>query len=1030
MKRHDDTTIRSYPVGHRLDVAGGSAAIIPPIDFETYSTAGIEFENGRWISALGKGKQKRGIKLVGAFAYAEHASTEILSLAYDLHDGEGERIWLPGLPYPADLFDYLGRGGHVEAHNALFEFAIWVNVAVKKLGWPWLPLDQLHDSAAKCSAHNIPRALAKAAAVMGTMPKQADGDRMIKLFSVPRNPTKSDQRLRLDPQTHPEGPRLYTYNRDDIRAERELSANLPDLSDFEKRVFECDKAINVRGVQIDLEAVHGARRIIAAASDRYTRELLHLTGGQVDAATKVAQMSGWLAGRGFPVPNLDADVVDGLLKRPDLPGDVSKVLKIRAEMGSTSVSKIETIHHTVSHDGRLRGLYVYGGASQTLRWSGSGAQPQNLPGDGPPMVRCGSCGAYSAPVFAGACYRCEGVNDPSGAKWTPEAADHFIDLMKVGDLTELLQYTGEPLQTISGCLRGLFTAAPGCELIGADYSAIEAVVLACLAGEHWRIEVFKTHGKIYEMSAAQITGISFDEMMAHKERTGDHHPARKTIGKVAELACFAPDTQVLTKNGYKPIIKVNSNDQLWDGTQWVQSDGAIYKGLRETIHLDGVTLTKNHPIYIGPSWKPAKALASNLNTLNRALAIASANLPFSSTLSRKKRGVLSLFVHAVMGLTSSLIQTFTKGKLPVAENAGGPRQKRLTSSCTRNTRTYCPTRNTAAGWLIGSGRLLRGATDLTPGVMKTTAGEGSGCVNNGAEKTARRSFLNTLLPYLIGTFQATKWTGLKRIKVMRREILGSLVGDQIIKTDAAYRNCSGNSTTSGPVYDIVNAGPLNRFTIKTQSGHLIVHNSGYQGGLGAWKNFGADRFMSDDEIKTAVKAWRQANPAIVALWYGLENSAIEAVKYPGYWFTYGRISYLCADGVLFCHLPSGRLLKYHSPRLMPDFTPWGAKVEKLVYWGVDGLTKQWVEKSTYGGHLTENVCQAVARDIQANGMINAEAAGLPVVLHTHDELTAETPIGRFSGSDLSACMNALPDWCADWPIKAPPGWVGQRYRKD
>ena len=206
--------------------------------------------------------------------------------------------------------------------------------------------------------------------------------------------------------------------------------------------------------------------------------------------------------------------------------------------------------------------------------------------------------------------------------------------------------------------------------------------------------------------------------------------------------------------------------------------------------------------------------------------------------------------------------------------------------------------------------------------------------------------------------------------------------------------------------------------------------SGYQGGVGAWLAFGAGGFMSEDEIKQAVKAWRKANPAIVKLWYALEDCAKDAVRYPGQAFSSRELTYIVQNNTLYCYLPSGGSLKYHAPFLRESETPWGKPVTKLYFYGVDSKTGKLILKDSYGGRLAENATQGVARDIQANGMLNARQARLPVVLHVHDELTAETPIGSGGAVKLAECMNRLPEWCADWPVKVPPGWTGQRYCKD
>ena len=117
--------------------------------FETYSDAGFLFDGEKYVGAT---KNKRGLPLVGAAAYAEHYSTEVLSLAYDLKDGAGPRLWVPGLPYPQELFDYITAGGLIEAHNSGFEFFVWFYVCHCRMGWPFLAIEQLRCSMAKAKA--------------------------------------------------------------------------------------------------------------------------------------------------------------------------------------------------------------------------------------------------------------------------------------------------------------------------------------------------------------------------------------------------------------------------------------------------------------------------------------------------------------------------------------------------------------------------------------------------------------------------------------------------------------------------------------------------------------------------------------------------------------------------------------------------------------------------------------------------------------------------------------------------------------
>lgn len=211
--------------------------------------------------------------------------------------------------------------------------------------------------------------------------------------------------------------------------------------------------------------------------------------------------------------------------------------------------------------------------------------------------------------------------------------------------------------------------------------------------------------------------------------------------------------------------------------------------------------------------------------------------------------------------------------------------------------------------------------------------------------------------------------------------------------------------------------------------------------------------MDDDEIKHQILAWREASPEIVEMWggeykwcgpgkwdykhelHGLEGCAMQAIMYPGYEFTHYDISYFVRDDVLFCRLPSGRFLHYHEPRLVPieDKLRRGP-AHSITFMGYNSNPLKgavgWQRLETYGGRLFENVVQAVSRDIQAEALLRAEAAGYPIVMHTHDEGCAEVPDDpRYNVDDLCQIMAHPPTWCQWWPLKAA-GWEHKRYQKD
>jgi DNA polymerase len=175
--------------------------------------------------------------------------------------------------------------------------------------------------------------------------------------------------------------------------------------------------------------------------------------------------------------------------------------------------------------------------------------------------------------------------------------------------------------------------------------------------------------------------------------------------------------------------------------------------------------------------------------------------------------------------------------------------------------------------------------------------------------------------------------------------------------------------------------------------------------------------------------WRNKHPHTVDLWRGLEDAARQAVQDPGLISTYGKISYRVARGFLWCRLPSGRCLAYGSPRIEDRKTPWGDTKPSVTALGVDSVTKRWTRFALYGGLLTENAVQAVARDLMAHGMLQAEDAGYPIVLTVHDEAVADVPEGFGSLAEFERLLCSLPEWASGLPVEAS-GWEGHRYRKD
>lgn len=328
--------------------------------------------------------------------------------------------------------------------------------------------------------------------------KLSTGKALIRYFCVPCTPTKSNGgRRRNLPNHDPARWELFKeYNAQDVTTEMEIERRLSLITvpDWLQRQWETDLLINARGVAVDMEMVNGALEIGATVRERLTQEAVRISG--LSNPNSVQQLSAWLEQEtGEEVTDLRKDTVAKMIvQAPDIP-EVQRMLEIRQELGKTSTKKYDAIEQAVCPDGRVRGLLQFYGANRTGRWAGRLVQVQNLPR------------TYTQPL---------------------ELARNLVKQRKLDNLR--LIYGSVP-DTLSQLIRTAFVASDGNVLIDADFSAIEARVISWLAGEQWRLEVFKTHGKIYEASASQMFGVPIERI-----KKGNPEYALRQKGKVAELA--------------------------------------------------------------------------------------------------------------------------------------------------------------------------------------------------------------------------------------------------------------------------------------------------------------------------------------------------------------------------------------------------------------------------------------------------------------------------------------------------------------
>lgn len=291
------------------------------IDFETRSTVSL--------------------RASGAWRYALDESTDVLCLAYRLPywDDGVTGLWHPAFPLVGltkreddtfnELMVWIWTGELVEAHNAFFERCIWTHHA-PRWGWPDITHDQWRCSAAKASSHALPRGLDDALAAL-TLPirKDADGGKVMMKMNKPRKPRKAERDAWET--RHPDDPhptlyyedrhlleQLFAYCRQDVLAECALSDALPDLSPAETAVYLCDQTINVRGFQLDPEAVYLALALIEQEERRLNGELAALTGGKVQRATQRARLLSWLEDEGCVLKDTTRETISWALTQPSV----------------------------------------------------------------------------------------------------------------------------------------------------------------------------------------------------------------------------------------------------------------------------------------------------------------------------------------------------------------------------------------------------------------------------------------------------------------------------------------------------------------------------------------------------------------------------------------------------------------------------------------------------------------------------------------------------------------------------------------
>lgn len=569
------------------------------------------------------------------------------------------------------------------------------------------------------------------------------------------------------------------------------------------------------------------------------------------------------------------------------------------------------------------------------------------------------------------------------------------ELVKEQKMDAVKLIYGSVQDTLSQLIRTAFVAAPGNVLIDADFSAIEARVISWLADEKWRLDAFIAGRDIYCETASQMFGVPVEKNGINKHL--------RSKGKVAELACIAKGEMVLTNQGLVPIEKVTKNHRLWDGAEWVSHDGVVCRGRKEVITYEGLRATRDHIVWAEVEGKYRQVrfgdAASGGSHLCKSGTGGEAIRMAEDHLSGKKiyEGLVS--VHG-----PDEMHRVRKDKLDISREHDAWKDERMpelfSAAC-------CPE---VAGQEVYSSE---------------------------TEMREPEGFRLQELRREGNSIRVQECEGSVPVHDPGERPTGQIDGDRQDRRE--WELCSGKSEmgyTPGElsepeeVYDILNAGPRNRFTVS----NVLVHNCGYQGGPAALVAMGAlDMGLTEEELPDIVNRWRTANSHIRDLWYEMNDALIDViqngttrkVKYltlrREHNHTYG-LTYLTIE------LPSGRKIYYISPSLGEN--RFGGV--SITYMGINQTSKKWQIIETYGGKVVENVTQAIARDCLAEAVDRLEAAGFPIVFHVHDEVVidvhpyAENEVMLRQVEDL---MKQPVAWAPGLPLGAA-GWVGDFFTKD
>ena len=951
------------------------------IDIETYSS--------------------REISEVGVYAYVDSPDFEILLFAYSVDRGPVQIVDLAqGEELPAEILQALTDPAVLKtAYNANFE----MTCLGKILGW--MNPAQWSCTSVLALTLGLPGYLAGVGDALQfgeDKQKMKVGKRLISYFCKPCKPTKANgMRERNLPEHDPENWALFKeYCRQDVVSEQEIRARLEKFlpGPKEHRLWELDQRINGEGILIDTKLVTNAIRLDYEIRSKALQEMRELTG--LENPNSVQQLKDWIAKNGGPrIESLNKQFVQDLMGISGIPDKVKKILELKTLISKTSVKKYNAMMEAKCHDGRIRGLLQFYGAQRTGRWCLTGDHEVLTP-DG--WIRLDE--------WEGGRIAC----------WSPNEVISFqkSEALKFDYEGPMYEYDDKRLRQIStpdhkmyvrknyrgswqdDTVQNMATYRPSIPFTGRR--------ITCPGMEHLQLRILimtQADGHFCEDGSLRFAFTKLRKIERCKYLL-------RREGIVFSMRHYE-------KDGRTTFSIPSRNIPLWlrqfrkKQFEWWMLDENADVIFDELPHWDGYRSATNSIQYTSTNRQSAEVIQALAHLSGRAALLK---------VKKRQRDDRPWNDAYVVDIWETPVNCHeVKAKPTVTEFKG-------CVYCAATPTGYFLVRREGRIWVTGnSGRLVQ-IHNLPQNHIEDldTARQ---VVRDGDLELLEMLYDNPsdVLSQLVRTALVAR-PGHELLvadfSAIEARVIAWLAGEKwrletFIKGGDIY--CASASAMFGVPVEKHGANAHLR-----QKGKIAELALGYQGGVGALVSMGATRMgIPDRELQEIVNKWRAASPHIVKLWWEAERAAQQAIRTKKPVPFVRGIVFLVDSGILFIRLPSGRRIAYAGPKIVEN----DEGRASITYLGVNQTSKAWCRLETYGGKLVENIVQATARDCLADAMLRLDDGGYKILMHVHDEVVVEAPIGAVKLEDLTNLMSQNSSWNRGLPLAAA-GYVTPYYKKD